>query len=181
MSLTVILGGARSGKSAFAVEYATNQNREVCYIATASASDQDMADRIQKHRSERPAKWTTIEEQFDLEAALKAARGQFVIVDCLTLWTSNLMFQGLHDDEIDTIATNTAAVAAARNVATLAISNEVGMGVHPDTSLGRRYRDVLGRVNQRWVAASESSLLLVAGKAIELHDPAEILIERSTP
>jgi len=178
MSLTVILGGARSGKSALAVQHAATQNREVCYIATAPESDDDMVDRIQRHRSERPSEWATIEEQLDLEAALASCGESLVIIDCLTLWTSNLMFQGRGDDEIDAIARGTAAMAAERDAATLAISNEVGMGVHPDTSLGRRYRDVLGRVNQRWVAAAETSLLLVAGKAIELRDPAEILIAR---
>ena len=180
MSLTVVLGGARSGKSAFAVQYGMSQSGNVCYVATAPDSDQDMTDRIRRHRCERPDKWTTIEEQLDLEAALTTAGESFVIIDCLTLWTSNLMLHGCSDDEIDAIARSTAASAAKRGAATLAISNEVGMGIHPDTSLGRRYRDVLGRVNQRWVAAADTSLLLVAGKAIELRDPTEVLIERST-
>jgi len=180
MGLTVILGGARSGKSTFAVEHGIIQSGDVCYIATAPASDDDMTDRIQRHRSERPDHWTTIEEQLDLEAALTASDKSFVIIDCLTLWTSNLMLHGCSDDEIDALAKSAAAFAAKRDAATLAISNEVGMGLHPDTSLGRRYRDLLGRVNQRWVEVAGTSLLLVAGKALELRDPTEVLIERST-
>lgn len=181
MSLTVILGGARSGKSALAVQYAEKQGRDVSFIATATASDDDMSDRIARHRAERPQQWTTIEEQLDLESAMEASGNSFAIIDCLTLWTSNLMLKGHSDDEIDVIAQHTAATAARRTAPTVAISNEVGMGVHPDTTLGRRYRDVLGRVNQRWVSEADRSLLLVAGKAIELRDPQDLLTESSSP
>jgi adenosyl cobinamide kinase/adenosyl cobinamide phosphate guanylyltransferase len=180
MTLTVILGGARSGKSAFAVESARAHDGNVIYVATAPTSDRDMADRIDRHRSERPSEWTTIEEQIDLADALTTAGDALVIIDCLTLWTSNLMWHERSDDEIREIADQTARQAAERSAPTIAISNEVGMGVHPETSLGLRYRDVLGRVNQRWVAASATSLLLVAGRAIELSDPWDILSGGST-
>ena len=175
MGLTVILGGARSGKSAFAVEAGRKYGGKVAYVATAPESDEDMADRIDRHRAERPAGWTTIEEQIDLLGALGTTGDELVIIDCLTLWTSNLMWKGSTDDEIHAIAERTARGAAERLAPTIAISNEVGMGVHPDTALGRRYRDVLGRVNQLWVAASASSLLLIAGRAIELSDPSDLL------
>ena len=175
MGLTVILGGARSGKSAFAVEFGTAHDGKVIYVATAPDSDKDMADRIDRHRDERPSDWTTIEEQLDLAGALNTTEEALVIIDCLTLWTSNLMWKGSTDDEIHAIAERTARGAAERSAPTIAISNEVGMGVHPDTALGRRYRDVLGRVNQLWVAASASSLLLIAGRAIELRDPWDLL------
>jgi adenosylcobinamide kinase / adenosylcobinamide-phosphate guanylyltransferase len=98
-----------------------------------------------------------------------------VIVDCLTLWTSNLMWLGRSDAEIDELAATVAERAAGYGRPVLAITNEVGLGVHPETHLGRRYRDVLGRVNQRWVAAAEQSVLLVAGKAVELRDPWDFL------
>jgi adenosyl cobinamide kinase/adenosyl cobinamide phosphate guanylyltransferase len=175
MSLTVILGGARSGKSAIAVESGKRHDGNVVYIATAPELDEDMADRIARHRAERPFSWTTEEEQIDIADAFEAAGDALVIIDCLTLWTSNLMWQDRTDDEIHAIASLTASKASERAAPTIAISNEVGMGVHPDTTLGRRYRDVLGRVNQLWVAASSKSLLLVAGRAIELGDPGDIL------
>jgi adenosylcobinamide kinase/adenosylcobinamide-phosphate guanylyltransferase len=180
MSLTVILGGARSGKSAFAVESGNLHDGNVVYIATASELDDDMADRIARHRAERPSSWTTVEEQIDIVGAFEATGDALVIIDCLTLWTSNLMRQDRTDDEIHAIASQTASKASERGAPTIAISNEVGMGVHPDTTLGRRYRDVLGRVNQLWVAASSKSLLLLAGRAIELGDPADILERRPT-
>ena len=178
MSLTVILGGARSGKSALAVETAKKQGGEVVYVATAPESDKDMADRIAQHRAERPSNWTTIEEQIDLASALEAAGDALVIVDCLTLWISNLMWHDNTDNQIHDIAARAARQASERSAPTIVISNEVGLGIHPDTALGRRYRDVLGRVNQLWVAASSSSLLLVAGRAIELSDPRDILERR---
>lgn len=180
MSLTVILGGARSGKSAFAVETGKEHPGEVVYVATAPESDEDMADRIARHRDERPSNWTTIEEQIDLAGALDATGDALVIIDCLTLWTSNLMWHDRTDDQIHDIAAQAARAASERSAPTIAISNEVGMGIHPETALGRRYRDVLGRVNQLWVAASSSSLLLVAGKALELSDPRDILERRPT-
>lgn len=179
MGLTVILGGARSGKSAFAVECARGQAHSVTFIATAPDTD-DISARIRQHRSERPAEWTTIEEQLDLGSALETAGDSFTIIDCLTLWTSNLMLQGRTDEEIDEIARATAAIAAKRGAPTVAISNEVGMGVHPDTSLGLRYRDVLGRVNQHWVAEAKTSLLLVAGQALELRNRSGLITELST-
>jgi adenosylcobinamide kinase/adenosylcobinamide-phosphate guanylyltransferase len=178
MSLTVILGGARSGKSAFAVETANRHSGEVVYVATAPESDEDMADRIARHRAERPSNWTTIEEQIDLAGALEEAGDALVIIDCLTLWISNLMWRDRTDNQIHDIAARASRQAAERKAPTVAISNEVGMGIHPDTALGRRYRDVLGRVNQLWVAASSSSLLLVAGRALELDDPQDILERR---
>lgn len=170
-TLTVLLGGARSGKSALAVELARCQSREVVYVATATALDDEMAARIARHRAERPGGWTTLEEPLDLVGALERGHDAMVVVDCLTLWTSNLLELGAGDEEVVARATTAAARAAGRDAPTVAISNEVGMGVHPETALGRRYRDVLGRVNQVWAAAADASLLLVAGRAIRLDDP----------
>ncbi len=174
MALTVLFGGARSGKSALAVELGRRHEGAVTYVATAPVVDDDMAERIAHHRAERPAGWTTVEEPIELGAAIAGAAGSMVIVDCLTLWVSNLM---LADGESpDDAAIVRAAVATADRAAStpgpvVAISNEVGLGVHPETALGRRYRDVLGRVNQAWAAAADRNLLLVAGRAIPLGDP----------
>lgn len=174
MTLTLLIGGARSGKSSLAVDIGHRHHAAgiaVTYIATAPALDDDMADRIERHRKERPPTWATIEEQFDLIAALAQVPSGLVIVDCLTLWTSNLMWRDLTDDAIGDLAAETARIAAARDDPTVAITNEVGLGVHPETELGRRYRDVLGRVNQVWAAVADPALLLVAGRATRLDDP----------
>jgi adenosyl cobinamide kinase/adenosyl cobinamide phosphate guanylyltransferase len=121
-----------------------------------------MAARIEAHRRERPAGWTTIEEPLDLSAALAAApAGSAVVVDCLSLWVSNLLERGREPDDL-------APVAAARQGVTIAVSNEVGLGIVPANELARRFRDVLGRVNAAWVAASDEAFLCVAGRAIAL-------------
>jgi adenosylcobinamide kinase/adenosylcobinamide-phosphate guanylyltransferase len=177
LGLTVLLGGARSGKSSLAVDIGTRYDGPVTFIATAPgiatapALDDDMTERIERHVAERPSEWTTIEERTDLVAALDAAGQSLAIVDCLTLWTSNMMWEGRSDTEIQSRALETARHAAVRSAPVVVVSNEVGLGVHPETDLGRRYRDVLGWVNQAWVAESTRSLFLVAGRALELRDP----------
>lgn len=171
MSLTLLLGGARSGKSSLAVEIGHRSDGPVTYVATAPPIDDDMADRIARHRDERPADWVTVEEELDLFGAVSAVDAGLVIIDCLTLWTSNLMWHDVADDEIRQRASATAALCAERQERVVAISNEVGLGVHPDTELGRRYRDVLGWVNQAFAAVADPALLLVAGKALVLGDP----------
>ena len=106
--------------------------------------------------AERPP-WPTIEEPLDLAAALAAAGADLAIVDCLTLWVNNLLHRGDDDAAIEATAADTAASATARGGPTVVISNEVGLGVHPTTELGRRYRDILGRANQRWAAAADTA------------------------
>jgi adenosyl cobinamide kinase/adenosyl cobinamide phosphate guanylyltransferase len=179
MALTFLIGGARSGKSALAVGLGARHDGPVTYVATAPALDDDMARRIERHRRERPPAWTTIEEQLDLAGALERAAGSMVIVDCLTLWVSNLLEAGHDDEHILEIAGSTARLAGERHAATVAISNEVGLGVHPTTELGRRYRDLLGRVNQCWAAQADPALLLVAGRAVPLTDPYRFLMGAS--
>ena len=186
MAITLLLGGARSGKSSFAVEYGRRRGGRVVYLATAPPIDDDMADamadddmeqRIARHREERPPAWTTIEETLDLIAAIDRAGNDtdLLIIDCLTLWTSNLMWQGRSDDSIVEAADETAARCRSQAGRVIVISNEVGLGVHPDTALGRRYRDVLGLVNQRWAAAADEALLMVAGRALRLHSAGDLL------
>jgi len=174
--LTFLLGGARSGKSAFAVQLAREhalRGGRVAYIATSPRIDGDaeLDARIELHRSERPADWTTVEEQHDLIAALDSVGSAFAIVDCLTLWVSNLMWRGDDDAAIADAARDFADVASRRAVPVVAVSNEVGMGIHPPSELGRRYRDVLGRVNQAVAASADTALLMVAGRALVLHEP----------
>ena len=168
MTLVVLLGGARSGKSALAQRLG---GETATLIATAAALDAEMEERIRRHRAERPKSWTTVEETIELGEALAGAGPEAsVVVDCLSLWVANLLEAGRTDGEIEQTSREVAAAAAARAGLTIAVSNEVGMGVVPATPLGRRYRDVLGRVNADWVDAAERSLLVVAGKAVPLVD-----------
>lgn len=179
--LVLCLGGARSGKSTFALERAIDHERRtgeaITFVATSPriAGDHDLESRIAAHQAERPATWATVEEPLDLVGALERCGHTFTVVDCLTLWVSNLMWRGDRDDEVTDLAAAAARTAAERTATTFVISNEVGLGVHPTTDEGRRYRDLLGRVNQIWVAAADRSLLLVAGRALPLHDPVSLL------
>lgn len=178
MSLTLLIGGARSGKSALAVDIGHRHRAAgipVTYIATAPVLDDDMISRVERHRGERPPEWSTIEEQVDLVGALAQVESGLAIVDCLTLWTSNLMWRNLTDDDIRSRSAAAVAAARARSDPTVVITNEVGLGIHPETDLGRRYRDLLGWVNQTWAAAAEPALLLVAGQALPLGDPWQFL------
>jgi adenosyl cobinamide kinase/adenosyl cobinamide phosphate guanylyltransferase len=168
VSLVVLLGGARSGKSALAQRLAGGQ---ATLIATAAPLDAEMEERIRRHRAERPPAWTTVEETIELGEALGGAGAETtVVVDCLSLWVANLLEAGWTDQAVEEAAAKVAAAAAARVGLTVAVSNEVGMGIVPVSALGRRYRDVLGRVNASWVEAADRALLVVAGKAIPLVD-----------
>jgi adenosyl cobinamide kinase/adenosyl cobinamide phosphate guanylyltransferase len=176
MGLTLLLGGARSGKSALAQRFAGRWGGPVTVVATGQARDAEMAARIARHQAARPPGWATVEEPLELEAVLAAAGGDAcVVVDCLTLWVSNLLEQGLDDAEVEARARAAAAAAAARAAPTVAVSNEVGAGIVPAEPLARRYRDLLGQVNAAWAAAADQALLLVAGRALSLADPLELL------
>jgi adenosylcobinamide kinase/adenosylcobinamide-phosphate guanylyltransferase len=220
MALSVLLGGARSGKSTLAVRRAHAYAGPVCFIATAAAataasgdSDDDngsggsgrggsssgssgsssssssssgssgsgssgssrggdggeMAARIARHRAERPAQWQTVEEPLQLEAALAGAQADaLVIVDCLTLWVSNQLAAGADDEAIEAHSARAARCAAQRSAPTIAVSNEVGMGIVPMNALARRFRDVHGRVNAGWVAQATDASLVVAGALLAL-------------
>ena len=167
MSLTFLLGGARSGKSSLAVRLALDWTGPVTVIATAEARDEEMAERIRLHREERPAAWTTIEEPVALDAALtRVATGEGVVLDCLSLWVANLL-----ERREDVQAHNERALALIRprTAPTVVVSNEVGLGVVPTSELGRRYRDLLGRVNAQWAAAADEAAFVVAGRMLRLQ------------
>jgi adenosylcobinamide kinase/adenosylcobinamide-phosphate guanylyltransferase len=164
----LILGGARSGKSRHALELGRASAGHVTFVATAEARDADLAARIARHRAERPAAWTTIEEALDLVGACRAAAAgaDLVLVDCLTLWIANRMLAGESDDAVLGGAEALARLLGERPAAFVIISNEVGEGVHPPTSDGLRFRDLLGQVNQRVAAAADRVTLMVAGIAV---------------
>jgi adenosyl cobinamide kinase/adenosyl cobinamide phosphate guanylyltransferase len=170
VSLVVLLGGARSGKSRLAVRLAAESGAPVVFVATGEPGDVEMAARIEQHRDERPPDWTTVEEPRRLlDAVAGAPGGCCLVVDCLSLWVANLIEQA-PAEAIEDEAAAAAEIAAARAEQTIAVSNEVGLGVVPATPLGRAYRDVLGRVNQAWVAAADEAMLVVAGRGLRLVD-----------
>ncbi|MGH2753980.1 MAG: bifunctional adenosylcobinamide kinase/adenosylcobinamide-phosphate guanylyltransferase [Actinomycetota bacterium] len=165
----LLVGGARAGKSSLAVKLAMGAGGMVTFVATAEAGDEEMARRIARHRAERSTLWTTIEEPLDLVRAIRSADGT-LIIDCLTMWTSNLMLSGLSDDEVEDRAREAARLLATRPSTSLVVTNEVGMGVHPSSDLGRRFRDLLGRVNSIWADHASEVLLVVAGRATRLTE-----------
>ena len=130
---------------------------------------------IARHVDERPADWQTIEEQLNLTTAVEAAPDGLIIIDCLTLWTSNLMWDGRSDQYIRNQAATDAAGVATRTDPVVVITNEVGLGIVPDNALAQRYRDVHGFVNQTWAAAADTVLHLIAGRATKLEDPWTLL------
>jgi adenosyl cobinamide kinase/adenosyl cobinamide phosphate guanylyltransferase len=168
MPLVLLIGGARSGKSELALRLAREQPAPVVFVATGEAGDDEMRARIEQHRRERPPTWQTVEEPLRLQEALETIEEtSCVIVDCLTLWAANAL-ERLGAADTETQAEAAAATAAARSGLTIAISNEVGLGLVPDNPLGRSYRDLLGRVNTIWAAAAEHAYLLVAGRPLPL-------------
>jgi adenosylcobinamide kinase / adenosylcobinamide-phosphate guanylyltransferase len=170
MSLVVLLGGARSGKSQLALKLAERASAPVVFLATGEAGDDEMADRIARHRQERPASWSTVEEPVELERAVGAVDDETtLIVDCLSLWVSNLI-ERRDGPEIEAAAAAAVQVAAARSGLTIVVSNEVGLGIVPVNALARGYRDVLGRVNALWVAAADEAYFVVAGRTIKLEE-----------
>jgi len=174
MSLTVLIGGARSGKSELAVRLAERQPAPVVLLATAQARDADMALRIAEHRRRRPPAWRTVEEPLALGAAIgSVGDDDCLVLDCLTLWTANAL-EVLGASTAEAQAAAAATLAAARSGPTIAVTNEVGLGLVPDNLLGRGYRDLLGRVNAIWAEVADDVLLLVAGRVLPLARPESI-------
>lgn len=175
--LTVLLGGARSGKSSLAERLASEAGTSVTYLATCPRIDGDdeLAARIEHHAAARPPKWSTIEEERDLADAISRAGDSTLIVDCLTTWVSTLLHDGL--TELDVLSASEAAieVTRTRTLHTIVVSNEVGLGIVPIDAGVREYRDALGRVHQQWVSVADRALLMVAGRAIELQHPEDLL------
>jgi adenosyl cobinamide kinase/adenosyl cobinamide phosphate guanylyltransferase len=170
VTLVVLLGGARSGKSALAVELASQDGVPVTFVATGAAGDEEMAERIAMHRADRPRTWRTVEESIDLQGAVaRLDNDGTAIVDCLSLWVANVLERGVEDARVEEEARAASALAAARTGLTIAVSNEVGLGIVPVSPLARRYRDLLGRVNAVWVDAADEAYFVVAGKRLALR------------
>jgi adenosyl cobinamide kinase/adenosyl cobinamide phosphate guanylyltransferase len=162
---TLVIGGARSGKSRYAEQLVASSPPPWVYVATATASDDEMTARIAEHRSRRGAQWQTVEAPLDLPAALAGAPASAALVDCLTLWLSNLMFAGR---DIDIEVGRLEQAMAAREAPLVLVSNEVGSGIVPDNALARRFRDWQGRLNQRIASHAGRVVLVVAGLPLVL-------------
>lgn len=165
--LTLVLGGARSGKSAFAESRIGEVPPPWVYIATAEPFDEEMHARIAEHRSRRDARWSTIDCNLDLAAVLERPEttGGAVLVDCLTLWLSNVMLAGRDvSAETETLLATLASVTGP----IVLVSNEVGFGIVPDNALARRFRDAQGRLNQRIAALADEVVLMAAGLPLVL-------------
>ncbi|AQS59289.1 bifunctional adenosylcobinamide kinase/adenosylcobinamide-phosphate guanylyltransferase [Desulforamulus ferrireducens] len=175
--LTLVLGGTRSGKSSFAEKLAQGLGDRVLYLATAAVYDEEMAQRVKEHRRRRPASWVTIEETIDLAKVVEkyAQEYEVILIDCLTLWLTNLLLREAQSDmgsvkeafilqEVEKVAElcqNTAA-----NV--IIVSNEVGLGIVPDTPMGRQFRDLAGAANQIMARYAKAVYLVIAGLPVEL-------------
>ena len=198
--LILILGGARSGKSAFAERLAAGSERSVAFIATATAGDDEMRSRIARHRASRPKGWYTLEESLDLASAVRRAGelADVLLLDCVTLWLGNVLLQesGQHekDDREEAEFPTTgklfneralkeceALLAVVKSLSPgktlIVVTNEVGLGIVPAYPLGRLYRDTLGYINQRLAQAADRVYLMMAGMAIDikrLHEEASL-------
>lgn len=158
--LTLVLGGARSGKSRHAESLVTALPAPWTFVATAQAFDDEMRERIAAHRARRGDGWHTLEAPLDLPGALAEAGTTPALVDCLTLWLANLMLGG---HSIDAATAALEAALAARPAPTVLVSNEVGSGIVPDNALARAFRDAAGRLNQTLAARADRVLFMVAG------------------
>jgi adenosyl cobinamide kinase/adenosyl cobinamide phosphate guanylyltransferase len=180
--ITLVLGGTRSGKSAVAERLVLAHAGPLAYLATGWATDSDMADRIERHRRARDARFTTFEVGAGLASGLREAPAVPALVDALGTWVAGLpefadggdsvplvdrdaRFEQLADELIDALVV--------RGAPTVVVSDEVGLGVHPSSAIGRRFRDLVGTLNQRVAAVADEALLVVAGRTLRLDPPPE--------
>ncbi|BBF72105.1 bifunctional adenosylcobinamide kinase/adenosylcobinamide-phosphate guanylyltransferase [Sphingobium sp. 3R8] len=168
MTVLLVLGGARSGKSRYALARAEAMPGDCLFVATAQALDSEMDSRIARHREERGARWRTIEEPVALDSIVRteARPGRVLLIDCLTLWASNLMMAERDiDGAVDALVM---ALRQARGPVIL-VANEVGLGIVPDNALARRFRDVAGTINQAVATCSDEAVFLAAGLPLTLR------------
>ena len=177
-SVTLVLGGVRSGKSRYAQQLA-EQSRRVMFVATAKISDEEMQKKIARHREERPADWTTVEEPLELTRVLthQQVDCDVIVVDCLTIFAANLLEEeGDNDDAIEQRIEGFCAALQSAACSVVLVSNEVGSGVVPAYSSGRRYRDLLGEINQRVAQIADDMVLMVAGLPLALKGHREVTL-----
>lgn len=168
---TLILGGAKSGKSSLALELANQAGGRRVFLATAQAGDGEMTERIRRHQAERGPEWSTLEEPIDLCAALKSANraDAVLVVDCLTLWLSNLLtVAGMSEKEIKQRGQDLAALLPQLKALVILVANEVGLGIVPDNALARLYRDLAGGLNQLMARVCGQVIMVTAGLPLVL-------------
>lgn len=175
--LVLVGGGVRSGKSAFAMSLALRLGERRTLIATAQALDDEMAARIAAHRAERGDRFSTVEEPVDLAGALAAVDAEVVVVDCLTLWISNLLLRGDGPSAIAAQVDRVAGLLARRRLHAVLVTNEVGMGVVPESALGRAFRDAAGRAHQRLAREADRIYLAALGCVLRLRPAPLILVQ----
>lgn len=159
--LTLILGGAASGKSLFAERFITNAGLRRHYIATAQAWDDEMQKKIAAHRDRRVGDWKVTEAPLDPGATISASEpGEIILLDCATLWLSNVMLAEKH---VETAIQRLLGAVTERRTPIVIVSNETGMGIVPEHKLGRAFRDAQGLLNQRLAEAADNAILVVAG------------------
>ncbi len=169
MALTLVLGGARSGKSALAERLTLACDGAPRYIATAEAWDDEMRERIARHRAQRDGQgWQTLEAPLALVAALAEDPQSPTLVDCLTLWLTNHL---LAESDLETEGARLLQALASRPGPTFVVANEVGLGIVPDNALARRFRDAAGRLNQQVAARADTVILVTAGLPLTLKSP----------
>ncbi len=166
--IVFVTGGARSGKSSFALSEALKITGKKAFLATAQATDEEMKDRIRRHRQDRGNGWETFEEPIDLTRLMREIDGQYsvIVLDCLTLWLANVMMSVL-DAEKET-GRLIAALRALKKSRVFVVSNEVGMGIVPENELARRFRDLAGQMNQRVAAVADEVFVTVSGIPVKI-------------
>jgi len=173
----IVCGGVRSGKSAFALAWARAAGQSRAFIATAQPTDLEMRERIARHIDDRRGEFVTIEAPFDLAAAVATAREvDVIVIDCLTLWLSNLLVRGEGEQGIARDVETLLAAIGSAPFHTILVTNEVGMGVVPESALGRSFRDVAGRAHQRMAAAAHELYFAMMGCILRLR-PGPVGIE----
>lgn len=175
--LILITGGARSGKSNFALKLAHKCGRKVCFIATCEALDEEMKKRIERHKKKRPGSWKTVEEPLKPDQVIRGlnkAAVEVVLVDCMTLWLSNLILNGSEEvqEELEgySISRLQEFIEACREFSgtTIIVTNEVGMGIVPGNKLARIFRDVAGRCNQKLAQEADEVFFLISGLTLKI-------------
>ncbi|MBO9731700.1 MAG: bifunctional adenosylcobinamide kinase/adenosylcobinamide-phosphate guanylyltransferase [Chitinophaga sp.] len=170
--LHLITGGARSGKSRYAQEMALSQSTHPVYVATAKVWDDDFAQRIQRHKTERGAMWTNYEEE--LYVSRLPLAGHTVVIDCVTLWLTNFFEQQAYDMDLTLEAIKTEIKALQAMAGTfIIVTNEIGMGVHAETAIGRRFTDLQGWVNQYIARVADTVVLMVSGIPVIIKKEAQ--------
>lgn len=165
-----ILGGARSGKSSYAIELAKRLRGEVVFVATATSIDREMKKRIKLHRAHRPRQWKVIEEDKDIVPILTKLKGRYkvVLIDCLGLLISNLLIDNLKDKEIEIKIKGLITAMSRLNLTVILVSNEVGTGIVPENILARRFRDLLGLANQMIARKADEVIFMQSGIPIRI-------------